>query len=369
MKSRSIMMFLIMVLIFAVGIFYLGKRTAFVFQCKAWIWYVVYALVIFFTIAMMMAGMNMRTLNPLMHILYVSGNVMIGVLFYMLLTFIAVDIVNLFAHFSPKVFGAIAFSISLTVSVVAIVVAAHPRVKQTDIHISNLEKPVRIVHLTDVHLGHFRGKDNLERIVQLANEQHPDFVVITGDLFESNYNLEKSTLEPLKKVAVPMYFVDGNHDLYTNDAKIKQLVREAGVRVLVNEMVEESGIQIIGLDYMDADQNSTEDVVPHEAGTRTIRNTMPQFQIDRTKPCIVLHHSPIGGRFIAEAGASLFLAGHTHGGQMFPLTIINDRLFEFNKGLYSKYGMQVYVSCGTGTFGPPMRLGTTSEISIIDLKR
>lgn len=361
------MFFLIMILIFIVGVFYLGFRTAFLFQSKAWIWCCVYAVILFATFGMMMAGMNMRSLSKASHILFMVGNTMVGVLIYMLLTFVIVDIVHLFAHFSPKTFGLIAFLTTFCISTAALVIAAHPKVKSTEIHIRNLQKPMKVVHLTDIHLGHFRGKANLEKIVEMTNAENPDFVVITGDLFESNYNLSSVTLEPLKAIKVPVYFVDGNHDIYTNDGKIKQLVAQTGVRVLVNEMVDEQGIQIIGLDYMDADENSTEDVVPHAAKSRTIRNTMPQFDIDSSRPTIVLHHSPIGGKFIAEAGGDLFLAGHTHGGQLFPLTIINNHLFEFNKGLYNKYGMQVYVSCGTGTFGPPMRLGTISEIAVLNL--
>ncbi len=366
-RKSAFMMFLILFLVMAAGILYLGFRTAFVFQAKPYIFILLYTVILFFAFGMMMAGMKMKSLGPVMHVLYVLGNVFVGVLLYQLLSFIVVDIISLFAHFSPKMFGLIAFLATLSVSMCAIIIAATPRTKTTDIKVGNLQSPVRVVHLTDLHLGHYRGKRNLEKIVRITNEQSPDLVVITGDLFESEYNLNESTLSPLKDIKAPVYFVDGNHDIYTNDSKVKRLVADAGARVLENEMVEECGIQIIGLDYMDADNNSTEDVVPHESKTQTIRNTMPKFVIDSAKPSIVLHHSPIGGRFIAEAGAGLFLAGHTHGGQMFPLTIINNYLFEFNRGLYEKYGMQVYVSCGTGTFGPPMRFGTTSEIAVLNL--
>ena len=76
----------------------------------------------------------------------------------------------------------------------------------------------------------------------------------------------------------------------------------------------------------------------------------------------------VGARYMAEAGADLFLAGHTHGGQFFPLTLINDRAFEYNRGLYRCGDMAVYVSCGSGTFGLPIRIGTDSEITLLHLK-
>ncbi|MBQ6789855.1 MAG: metallophosphoesterase, partial [Paludibacteraceae bacterium] len=81
-----------------------------------------------------------------------------------------------------------------------------------------------------------------------------------------------------------------------------------------------------------------------------------------------LHHSPVGAKYIEAAGADLFLAGHTHGGQFFPVTLINDRLFEYNRGLYHRDRMAVYVSCGSGTFGLPLRIGSDSEVTLLHLK-
>lgn len=369
MKNRSVMMFVIMLLVFVFGVFYLSRRTAFALQCKPLYCYLIYSALLIFAISAMFVGMYVKSQNLLTHIIIVSGNVLVGVLLYLLLTMIVVDILNLFAYFSPRTFGLITFLSAFAISGYALIHAANPKINNVDIELDNLEKPLKVVHLTDIHLGHFRGEKNFEKIVQMTNAQNPDFVVITGDFFESEYNLDDKTIKPLQKINAPVFFVDGNHDIYTNDAKIKAMAAQNGARVLINEMVETNGVQIIGLDYMDADQNSTEDVVPHSVGSRTIRNTIPTFAIDRNKPTIVLHHSPIGGKFIADAGADLFLAGHTHGGQLFPLTLINNRLFEFNKGLYRKDNLQVYVSCGTGTFGPPMRLGTKSEIAVLNLKR
>ncbi|MFI3317379.1 MAG: hypothetical protein SNF93_07440, partial [Rikenellaceae bacterium] len=83
---------------------------------------------------------------------------------------------------------------------------------------------------------------------------------------------------------------------------------------------------------------------------------------------ILLHHNPVGATYAAENGINLYLAGHTHAGQLFPATLVAGLMFEYNKGLYEyDENMQIYVSQGTGTFGPPMRLGTHSELTIINL--
>ncbi len=128
------------------------------------------------------------------------------------------------------------------------------------------------------------------------------------------------------------------------------------------------GLQIVGLDYMIPDKN-TYDI--HEINNEnTIESALPAVGIDRSRTTILLHHNPVGAKYAADNGVNLYLAGHTHAGQLFPATIVAAMMFEYNKGLY-KYddNMQIYVSQGTGTFGPPMRLGTDSELTIINLKK
>ena len=164
-----------------------------------------------------------------------------------------------------------------------------------------------------------------------------------------------------------MFFVDGNHDTYVSAARVKSLCRAVGMRVLENEAVEYAGLQIIGLDYMVAD-SSARDSMHAALSNETIQSVMPRMGVSDSMATIVLHHSPVGAKYMEAAGADLFLAGHTHGGQFFPLTLINDRMFEFNRGLYRLGSMQVYVSCGSGTFGLPLRLGTDSEVTLLHLK-
>jgi predicted MPP superfamily phosphohydrolase len=170
----------------------------------------------------------------------------------------------------------------------------------------------------------------------------------------------------LKQLRAPVYFVDGNHDGYVNADSVKELLRQAGVHVLETEVVEDFGLQIVGLDYMkadDADANSMHAPV----GDVTISSFCDTFRASDSLPVVLLHHNPCGGQYLEKAGVDLYLAGHTHGGQLFPLTLINNRVFQFNKGLYQFGKMQVYTSCGTGTFGPPMRLGTRSELTVLEL--
>ena len=87
----------------------------------------------------------------------------------------------------------------------------------------------------------------------------------------------------------------------------------------------------------------------------------------KNSPLILLHHGPAGIKYAAEAGVDLYLAGHTHGGQMFPATLVARAIFEYNKGLHKFRNTYIHVCEGTGTFGPPMRVGTISEMTILNL--
>ena len=206
----------------------------------------------------------------------------------------------------------------------------------------------------------------MQKLVNLVNEAKPDIIFFTGDCFESWYNFNAQTLEPFAQLNAPIYFVEGNHDGYVNNKQAKQLLREAGVHVLENEVTTDKGLCIVGLEYMSADTKSTNTHAPHRS--ETIESTLPSLPIDKTLPVIALQHSPIGTDYIEKAGIDLLLSGHTHGGQLWPLTWINNHVFRYNKGLNRQNTLQIYTSCGSGSFGPPMRMGTSSEVTLLHLE-
>lgn len=342
----------------------MASRTAFVFGCGRWWIFAGYFILAFVSLAAMMV---VRKLYPTLHPFLVILSTLVGVLLYMLIILLLTDAINIFAHFSPKKYGLIVGVFTILISVYGILNTSFPRLKTVEIDIPKLTKPVQIAQLSDVHIGHFRGERNLRRLVQIVNKTEAQMVVITGDMFESFYNLNHETLRPLADLKVPVFFVSGNHDMYVDVDSVKQLMRDAGVNVLENSMMECCNIQIVGLDYMRPDDH-TPDHMHAGVGIRTIENTLPNIALDSTKPTILLHHNPVGAEYAEKAGIDLYLAGHTHGGQLFPVTLLNDRIFNFNRGLYRHGSLQIYTSEGSGTFGPPMRIGTQSEVTLIKLK-
>ncbi len=352
--------------VIGVAVWYLSRRTAFIFGCKPTWFYLGYTLLLIGTFVFTFGGARLWTCTPINHLLFCIFSELLGVLLYLLAMLIAVDIVQLFAHFSPRTFGLIVGGLTLMICTAATINAFIPRLTPVTVELPNLQQPVRAVQLTDTHLGHFRGRRHVQKLVDLVNKANPDIIFFTGDCFESPYNLNLKTLEPLKQLSAPVYFVAGNHDGYVGTDSVKTLLRQVGVRVLETETVEDHGLQIVGLDYMRADEQDG-NAMHAPVGDATIENVSKTLIHKGELPIVVLHHNPCGGQYLEQAGVDLYLAGHTHGGQLYPLIWINDRLFQFNRGLYRFGNMQAYTSCGTGTFGPPMRLGTRSEITVMEL--
>jgi len=307
-----------------------------------------------------------NTTNSFGSLVYIMAATTMGLMLYLLLSVFLVDIIHLLTPLSSKTLGISALVITFLVSFFGILNSWNVQVTEQEVKIKGLTKEVRAMHLSDIHIGHFRGRDFLQKIVDKTNEQNIDVVFITGDLFDGRINLSREELMPLTQLKAPVYFIEGNHDRYTGVKEIKDHLRQINVTVLENELASWGELQIIGLNHMRAD-NATYDM--HAAGnTSTIKGTLENLPFDRHKPSVLLHHSPDGVQYANQHGIDLYLAGHTHAGQLFPVKYIADLIFKYNKGLHDYNGTKIFVSQGAGTFGPPMRIGTKSELTRITLK-
>ena len=364
---RRILILLAFFALIGVAIGYLARRTAFIFGCKPVWFYIGYTLALVGAFVFTFGGASAWSCNPVCHILFCIFSTLLGVLLYLIIVMVVVDIVQLFAHFPAKVFGLVVGGLTLILCVGGIINAFTPRLTPATVELSGLRQPVRAVQLTDTHLGHFRGRRHIQRLVDMVNAANPDIIFFTGDCFESPYNLNAETVEPLRQLKVPVYFVSGNHDGYVGIDSVKSLLRQVGVRVLETEVVEDCGLQIVGLDYMRADEHDGNSMHA-PVGDATIESVSRELIHKGDLPLVVLHHNPCGGEYLEKAEVDLYLAGHTHGGQLYPLIWVNDKVFRFNRGLYQLGNMQIYTSCGSGTFGPPMRIGTRGEVTVLELR-
>jgi len=307
-----------------------------------------------------------NTTSSLGSLIYILAALTMGTLLYLVLSALLVDLARLFTNFTPKTYGLAVITITFLVTFGGILNAWNIRVTTQEIKLEGLNTEIRAMHLSDIHLGHFRGEKFLQKIVDKTNQQNVDVVFMTGDLFDGRINLTKEDLAPLTNLKAPVYFVDGNHDKYTDVKTIKSMLREIDVQVLENEVTHFSDLQIIGLNHMAAD-NETFNMHASNKGA-TIKNTLASLNIFKDKPTVLLHHSPDGIQYTNQHSIDLYLAGHTHAGQLFPIKYIAHLLFDYNKGLHDYKGTKIYVSQGLGTFGPPMRVGTISEMALLTLK-
>jgi len=304
--------------------------------------------------------------NGITGIYYLISITWMGWFFYIFLFLLGFEILNLFLKIKKKIAGTVVLSLAALVSIYAMGNANIFQVNHVDIPIKGLKSELKIVHISDLHLGPNRGKKYLQKIVKATNDQKPDIVLITGDLVDSNIALTESILSHLKSLEGPVYFTTGNHESYINLEKALKMISKNGVRILRNEMVKTNNIQLIGLDYMNADQNSFD---IHSLSNKTLKEELPKLKISPNSPSILMHHSPVGIEYVNQQGINLMLTGHTHSGQIFPINFLSKLFFPYHSGLYYYQGTYVYVSQGAGTYGPRMRLGTKNEITVIKLKK
>lgn len=224
----------------------------------------------------------------------------------------------------------------------------------------------RIVQITDVHVGPTIGREFIEQIVARVNSLNPDLIAITGDLVDGSVADLAEHVAPLAKLRAKdgVFFVTGNHEYYSGaDSWIAHLGTKLGVRVLRNEHVRiggDDGFDLAGID----DASSHGLVEGHGADLRKALDGR-----DASRACVLLAHQPRGIDLADALGVDLQLSGHTHGGQMVPWSFLVRLQQPFVAGLHKLARAQIYVSRGTGYWGPPMRVGAPAEITEIELVR
>jgi predicted MPP superfamily phosphohydrolase len=216
----------------------------------------------------------------------------------------------------------------------------------------------RIALISDLHLGHIQGPFFLRRVLSRLRHLQPDLVLVSGDMFDGTTQGIERLVQAWSGFSVPLgiHFVTGNHDEFADQQQYLEALAQVGVRALNNERMVIDGLQIVGVH--DGQANDPE-------GLRALLRRMP---IDRNAPAILLAHKPENLRIAEEEGISLQLSGHTHLGQLWPWNLLVRRIYgNFAYGLQRLDRLQVYTSSGVGTWGPPLRVGTRSEIVLLRL--
>jgi predicted MPP superfamily phosphohydrolase len=212
---------------------------------------------------------------------------------------------------------------------------------------------IKICHLTDLHLGAIYQRNYVQKVINIIkNIIKPDLVVITGDLFDISYTPMVENIEPFDELNIPILYITGNHEIMIGKNDVLNVLNRTKIKNIGNELSPYifENINFIGLDF------------------ETKIEKLKEMKYDKSMFNVILNHVPISPKDLPPYDIDLFLCGHTHGGQTFPfnvLTLLNAKCYV---GLYEFLNRYVYVSSGLGTALIPMRIGSKSVISIINVK-
>ena len=308
-----------------------------------------------------------RIRSPWLGALNVASGISVGFLSYFIMAAAACwaalglgDLAGL--RVDPRSLGACVFGAAAAVGLFALFSAYWVRVTRVTIRLADLPaywNGRTLALVSDIHLGNFRGPSFSRRVVSRLMGLRPECVLVGGDMFDGVKIDVDRAAAPWAALSAPsgVYFVGGNHDDYGGRSAYFGALRRVGMRVLDNEKVDVHGLQLIGV----------HDRETHEPAAYAA--ILERARIEPGRASVLLAHRP-ENLFVPErAGVSLQLSGHTHRGQFWPWTLVARRVHrDFAYGLNRTGAMTVFTSSGVGTWGPPLRLGSRSEIVLITLE-
>lgn len=297
----------------------------------------------------------------LSHAMYEVGTGWLIFTLYMVLFLLAFDLLKLCRV--PFNYG---FILSLIFTVVLLGYGyynyRHPKTNIINIALdkplADDAKPVKIVAVSDLHLGNGTGKTALKRYVKMINEQNLDLILIAGDLIDNSVVplYTENMMEELSELKAPLgiYMVPGNHEYISGIKASARFIQDTPIQLLRDSVVTlPNGMQLIGRD----DRSNT--------ARRSLQELMAG--IDKSNPIILLDHQPYKLTESEAAGVDLQFSGHTHRGQVWPMNWVTDHIYEQSHG-YRQWGnSHIYVSSGLSLWGPPFRIGTESDMAVFHL--
>lgn len=298
---------------------------------------------------------------PLAQVCYEIGTSSIMVMLYLVMLFLVLDLGRL-VHLVPKSLLCHNWPSAAAVFVLIFGIFLYGNLHYKDkVRVAldlNSQKPLpreyKAVMLSDLHLGYHNPRQEFARWVDLVNAEQPDFILIAGDIIDGSMRplVEENMAEEFHRLKAPVYACPGNHEYYAGEPQARQFYKDAGIRLLVDEVaVIDSCIAIIGRDdRTNMRRKPVKDLVAGQSGYTIVIDHQP-YHLDRSE----------------AAGVDFQLSGHTHRGQVWPVSWITDAIYECSWGSHQRGNTRYYVSSGIGIWGGKFRIGTRSEYVVATL--
>jgi uncharacterized protein len=312
--------------------------------------------------------------QPLSHILLWLGSYYLAVMIFAFFSLLIIDLFGLV----NKIFQIVPISLSamqdstriisfssavlfiLFLTVIGTWNAHRPRLRSMDITINKtMQDNIVIMVMSDVHLGKMTRPGFLNTILDMVKRQQPDILLIAGDMFDEDVNsFNPGWFLSKLKSRYGVYAIPGNHEYFSGIENAISQFRSAGIRVLRDEsVIVGDRLVLVGRD----------DRMKENWGGQRMPIQDLVHNVDTSLPIILMDHQPFHLFEAEKNGVDLQVSGHTHHGQIFPFNLITKALYEKSWGYLIKGNTHYYVSCGVGTWGPPVRLGSSSELVCITL--
>ena len=301
---------------------------------------------------------------PVATALYETGTSSLFVLLYLFMTFLLLDLGRL-VRLVPRtiLYHNWTTAISILVLMTAIFTYGYLHYKhkyREEVRITTpkpMGKPMKLVMMSDLHLGYHNRREELHRWVDIINAEHPDAILIAGDIIDMSMRplTGEKMYEEFRRLNAPVFACLGNHEYYSGEPEAQRFYQQAGIRLLQDESVVVGDICIIGRDDR----------------TNQRRKTLADImkRTDRTKFTILLDHQPYHLEQAERQKIDFQFSGHTHHGQVWPISWITETIYECAFGSYQRGDTQYYVSSGMGIWGGKFRIGTRSEYVVATISR
>ena len=332
----------------------------------SWIWKLLVCILLFGSFLLLFSGLTRSTDQmslPIATAVYEVGTSSVFILLYLFMLFLLLDLGRLVHLVSRTLLynnwytagGIFVFMVGLFVYGN---LHYQNKVRQElTLTSDKVTKPMKVVMMSDLHLGYHNPRKELHRWVDMINQEHPDLILIAGDIIDGSMRplKEEQMYEEFRRLKAPIYACLGNHEYYSGEPDAQRFYQESGIHLLRDSTVVIGSLCIIGRDDR----------------TNVHRNSLGVImkQADRSKFSILLDHQPYHLEQAERQHIDFQFSGHTHHGQVWPISWITHAVYECAFGPHQRGNTRYYISSGMGIWGGKFRIGTRSEYVVATISR